>query len=125
MQAEIDSKLAIGLRCSDRATGLDANASHNQIYFNLVMDRVHYVPPASYLYFAKSSHFPILEIINAVYSGLGKTPQIEQLYLDEHGYYKGAQRIQMKKNETDAVLVALRMRGITISIASEPLEATL
>lgn len=119
MQAEIDHKLAIDLRCSDRATGLDINASHTQIYFNLAMDRVHYVPQTTFLYFAKSTHFPILDIIDAVYIGLGKSPQIEQLFLDEHGYYKGAQRIVLQADAADAVLVALRLRGIKISIASE------
>lgn len=120
MQAEIDRKLAIGLRCSDRATGLDTNANHIQIYFNLGMDRVHYVPQASFLYFAKSTHFPIHDIIEAVYAGLGKSARIEQLFLDEHGYYKGAQRIILQADAVNAVLVALRLRGIKISIASDP-----
>ncbi len=125
MQAEIDHKLAIGLRCSDRSTGLDANASHNQIYFNLGMDRVHYVPQASYLYFAKSIHFPIIDTIDSVFSGLGQSPQIEQLFLDEHGYYKGAQRIFLESETANAVLVALRLRGIKISIASDSVTPTL
>lgn len=125
MQAEIDHKLAIGLRCSDRATGLDVNASHNQIYFNLGMDRVHYVPQASFLYFAKSTHFPIHEIIATVYAGLGKSIEIEQLFLDEHGYYKGAQRLALQADTVNPVLVALRLRGIKISIASSSSESTL
>lgn len=125
MQAEIDHKLAIGLRCSDRAIGLDVNASHNQIYFNLGMDRVHYVPQTSLLYFAKSTHFPILYIIEAVYTGFDKSPRIEQLFLDEHGYYKGAQRILMPTDIANAVLVALRLRGIKISIANDPIETIL
>ena len=118
MQAEIDSKLAIGLRCSDRDTGLSENADPVQIYFNLGMDRVHYVPQASLLYFAKSSHFPIQDIIFAVYAGCKETPQVEQLFLDKHGYYKGAQRIKMSAETGRAVMVALRLRGIKISIAS-------
>jgi hypothetical protein len=119
MQAEIDSKLAIGLRCSDRATGLGVDANPVQIYFNLGMDRVHYVPQASLLYFANSSHFPIQDIIDAVYAGFGETPKIEQLFLDEHGYYKGAQRVEMTTDNARAVMVALRLRDIKISIATD------
>jgi len=118
MQAEIDSKLAIGLRCSDRDTGLSENADPVQIYFNLGMNRVHYVPQTCILYFANSSHFPIQNIISAVYAGCEETPQIEQLFLDKHGYYKGAQRIEMSAETARAVMVALRLRGIKISIAS-------
>lgn len=125
MQAEIDHKLAIGLRCSDRVIGLDVNANHNQIYFNLGMDRVHYVPQTSFLYFAQSTHFPIHDIIEAVYIGLNKLPEIEQLFLDEHGYYKGAQRMVLQADAANAVLVALRLRGIKISIASDPTESAL
>lgn len=125
MQAEIDHKLAIGLRCSDRATGLSVNASHTQIYFNLGMDRVHYVPQFSFLYFAQSTHFPIRDIIDAVCAGLGKAPEIEQLFLDEHGYYKGAQRMLIQADTANTILVALRLRDIKISIASDPVLATL
>lgn len=118
MQAEIDSKLAIGLRCSDRDTGLGVDADPVQIYFNLGMDRVHYVPQACVLYFAKSTHFPIQDIISAVYAGREETPRIEQLYLDKHGYYKGAQRLTMSEEAAPAVMVALRLHGVKISIAA-------
>ena len=113
----IDEELAQGLRCTDRATGLTAGASHTQIYFNLSMDRVHYVPQAQFLYFPHSSYFPILETLKAVYAGLEIRLEIEQLFMDEHGYYKGAQRIAMSDKSARAALVALRLNGIKISIA--------
>ncbi len=115
----IDQKLAQGLRCTNRATGLNMTASHNEIYFNLGMDRVHYVPQKQFLYFPQSSYFPILSTLESVYAGLRIQLEIEQLFLDKHGYYKGAQRIFMSDKVASAVLVALRLNGIKISIASD------
>jgi len=114
----IDLKLAQGLRCNDRATGLNADASHREIFYNLGMDRVHYVPQKQFLYFPHSSYFPILDTLKSVHRGLNNTLEIEQLFMDEHGYYKGAQRIFLSTGTASAVLVALRLKGIKISIAS-------
>ncbi len=115
----IDQELAQGLRCNDRATGLNTNTSHQEIYYNLGMDRVHYVPQKQFLYFPRSSYFPILETLESVHKGLKQSLEIEQLFMDEHGYYKGAQRIFLSTGAADAILVALRLRGIKISIASD------
>jgi hypothetical protein len=115
----IDQKLAQGLRCTDRATGLNADASHREILYNLGMDRVHYVPQTQFLYFPRSTYFPILRTLESVYAGLETPLEIEQFFMDEHGCYKGAQRIFISTVEADAILVALRLRGIKISVASE------
>ncbi len=115
----IDRKLAQGLRCTDRATGLNADASHREIFYNLGMDRVHYVPQKQFLYFPRSSYFPILDTLESVHKGLKNPLEIEQLFMDEHGYYKGAQRVSLSSKTANAVLVALRLRGIKISIASD------
>ena len=115
----IDQELALGLRCNDRLTGLHADASPREIYYNLGMDRVHYVPQTGFLYFPHSSFFPILETLQRVFQGLGRKPHIEQLFMDEHGYYKGAQRVTLQPKHAAAVLVALRLNGIKISIAGD------
>lgn len=115
----IDQQLAQGLRCTNRATGLNAKASHNEIFYNLGMDRVHYVPQKKFLYFPHSRFFPILETLESVHKGLKQPLEIEQLFMDEHGYYKGAQRIFLSTEAAYAILVALRLRGIKISVASD------
>ena len=113
----IDQKLAQGLRCNDRLTGLNADASPREIYYNLGMDRVHYVPHSGHLYFPHSSYFPIRETLEQVFLGLNCSLDIEQLFMDEHGYYKGAQRVPLQGKHVSTVLVALRLKGIKISIA--------
>lgn len=118
-KGSITPEMAVGLRCQDRQTGLDVRATHTQIFYNLGMDRVHFIPQTGVLHFVDSEHFQVLDIINTVYQGLGNTPRIEQLFLDEHGYYKGALRLTMSAGEVKAVLVALRLKGIKISTASD------
>ena len=115
----IDQQLAQSLRCTNRATGLNAESSHTEIFYNLGIDRVHYVPQKQFLYFPHSSYFPILETIESVHKGLKQPLEIEQLFIDEHGYYKGAQRIFLPTGAADAILVALRLRGIIISVAGD------
>ncbi len=113
----IDQQLALNLRCNDRATGLSVDASPTEIYYNLGMDRVHYDPQTNSLYFPHSSYFPILATLKAVFHGADTELEIEQLFMDRHGYYKGAQRTVVPQPLTSAVLVALRLNGIKISIA--------
>lgn len=118
-KGSISREMATDLRCRDRQTGLHSDANHTQIFYNLGMDRVHYVPQKHALYFANSEHFRILNTIRKVYHGLGRHPRLEQLYLDEHGYYKGSLLLTMDHTEASAVLAALRLSGVTISIASD------
>jgi hypothetical protein len=118
-KGSITPEMAAGLRCQDRRTGLDAKATHTKIFCNLGMNRVHFIPQDGILHFVDSEHFQVLDIINKVYQGLSNTPRIEQLFLDEHGYYKGALMLMMSAGEVEAVLVALRLKDIKISIASD------
>lgn len=118
-KGSITPELATELRCNDRDTGLDGQASHTQIFYNLGMDRVFYCPLAGTLHFVDSEHFRVLDTILSVFKSLGDAPEIEQLFLDKHGYYKGAMMLTMSAKQTDAVLVALRLKSIKISIARE------
>ena len=115
----IDRALARDLCINSRDAGLDEAADPVRIYYHLAMDRVHYVPQQSRLYFTNSKHYPVLATILAVYQGAGETPVVEQLFLDEHGYYKGAQCIKLAATCVEAVLVALRLKGIKISVARD------
>ena len=118
-KGSIDRKMAMGLRCRDRQTGLSSQATHTQIFHNLGMDRVHFVPDTRTLHFVNSEHFQLLETIENVYRGLGEEPRIEQQYLDVHGYYKGALSLKMSPRASSAVLAALRLKGVQISVAHD------
>ena len=96
-KGSIDREMASGLRCKDRQTGLDSHASHTRIFYNLGMDRVHYVPATRTLHFVNSEHFHLQDIIENVYRGLGESLDIRQQYLDVHGYYKGALTLKMSQ----------------------------
>lgn len=118
-KGSIDREMASGLRCRDRQTGLDSKASHTRIFYNLGMDRVHYVPATRTLHFVNSEHFQLQDTIENVYRGLGETFEFEQQYLDMHGYYKGALTLKMSRRASNAVLAALRLKGVQISIAND------
>ena len=118
-KGSIDREMATGLRSRARPTGLDRQASHTRIFYNLGMDRVHYVPATRTLHFVNSEHFQLQDTIENVYRGLGEIPEIEQQYLDIHGIYKGALALKMSRRATSAVLAALRIQGVQISIAED------
>lgn len=116
----IPAKLAKRLQCRDRQTGLGSDASHAQIFFNLGLGRVHYLPDDHFLYFVESKDLSIRPIIDSVYQGLGAKPRLEQLFLDNHQLIKGALRLTLDEREARTLLAALRLKGIVISIADKP-----
>lgn len=118
-KGSINREMASGLRCRNRQTGLDSQASHTRIFYNLGMDRVHYVPATRTLHFVNSEHFRLQDTLETVYRGLGEKLEIQQQYLDVHGYYKGALTLKMSSRAADAVLTALRLKSVQISIAED------
>ena len=86
------------------------------IFVKLREGKVHFVSTTRNLYFVDSLDFPVSEMIKNVFKGLKQTPDINQCYLDQHSYFKGAFCIQLNQTQHDAVLVALRLQGIVIKI---------
>lgn len=110
---------ATRLRCRQRTTGLQVDASHAQIFFNLGLGRVHYLAEERVLYFVESEELSVSDTITAVFQGLAKKPVFEQLFLDNHQLIKGALRMTLSTYEAQAVLAALRLNGVLISIADD------
>lgn len=104
---------------SDRFTGLDRHASPVQIFYNLGVGRVHYLPQERLLYFVESTNTPILPTIKKACHGLPAQPVAEQLFLDRHGFIKGAFRMSLTPQEANLILVALRLTGTRISMAGQ------
>ena len=109
----------------DKPSPKDVLSSENQahslrenrtIFVKLREGKVHFVSTTRNLYFVDSLDFPISEIISKVFKGLQQIPNINQCYLDQHSYFKGAFCIHLNASQHDAVLVALRLQGIVIKI---------
>lgn len=117
MIGPVDSNCAKKLCASHRKVNSTASEGEANIFFNLCMDRVHYAPERNAIYFVDSSHIRVAETILAVLRGLGSEPEIEQLYLDQLSIFKSLKRVKVGPAEARAVLVALRMQGMQITVS--------
>jgi len=117
MIGPVDSNCAKTLCKSHRKVSSPASEGEANIFFNLCMDRVHYSPGRNAIYFVDSSYIKVAETIDLVLKGLGCDPQIEQLYLDQLSIFKSLKRVRLEPVQARAVMVALRMQGMQITIS--------
>jgi predicted permease len=112
----VDLQCARALCKSHREVHLPASADEVRIFFNLAMNRAHFSPPRRALYFVDSRHVAVEAIIRAALTGMGVALRTDQLYLDELSIFKSVKRVCLGPAEAAAVLVALRLNGIQITI---------
>ncbi len=117
MIGPVDSNCAKALCRAHREVQLSATADELRIFYNLAMDRVHYFPRRNALYFVDSVYVSVPEIIRSVLAGSGQPPAVEQLYLDDKRYFKAGKRVKLPPHQANAVLVALRLEGIQVTIS--------
>ncbi|WP_275097532.1 hypothetical protein [Sedimenticola hydrogenitrophicus] len=117
MIGPVDSNCAKTLCKSHRKVSSPASEGEANIFFNLCLDRVHYAPERNAIYFVDSSYMQVAETIGLVLRGLGCEPQIEQLYLDQLNIFKSLKRVQLDQAQARAVMVALRMQGMQITVS--------
>ena len=113
----VDPECAEALCRSHRQVRLPASADEVQIFYNLSMDRVHYIPARNAIYFVESSHVAVQTIILSVMHNLGLTARIDQLHLDKNGIFKGGKRLTLPPEQAATLLVALRLKGVQISVS--------
>ncbi len=113
----VDPECAEALCRSHRQVRLPASADEVQIFYNLSMNRVHYIPARNAIYFVESSHVAVQTIILSVMRSLGVTPLIDQLHLDKCGIFKGGKRLTLPPKQAAILLVALRLKGVQISVS--------
>lgn len=113
----VNAECATALRHAQRDVRLSASANEKQIFYNLTMDRVHYCPRRNAVYFVTSVHVAIHAITETVLKSMGAKMRAEQLYLDKHGVFGGGIRVTLSEEQAMAVLVALRLKGIQVSIS--------
>lgn len=117
MIGPVDSNCAKALCRTHRDVHLSATVDELRIFYNLAMDRVHYFPRRNALYFVDSVYVSVPEIIGSVLTGMNAPPAVEQLYLDDKRYFKAGKRVLLPPRQANAVLVALRLEGIQITIS--------
>ncbi len=92
------------------------NCCESEIFYRLTSGRVCYSYPRELLYFTDSPQSPVAEVLYAVFRGLGVKLEIDQLHLDVHGVFRGAHRVAVGRAEASAVLTAMLLGGIQVSV---------
>ena len=88
----------------------------NEIFFNLDAHRVYFDSCEGYLYFVDAPADLVTRTIRAALSGIQGSLVIEQLHLDTHRFFNAASRVALGGEQADAVLIALRLAGVAVTI---------
>ena len=88
----------------------------NEIFFHLHGRRVYFDRAERFLYFVDSPLDLIERTALAALAGFQGPVTIEQLHLDAHKCFNGARRLSLTSEQAHAVLIALRLVGVTATI---------
>ena len=102
------------LRRAGGRPAISAPKNELEIFYILCVGRVYYRVETRTLYFVDSPALSVSEIIDQVFKGLGDTPQVRQLYMDEHGLLRAAMCIQLSTTQRQALFAAFALTGIHI-----------
>ena len=102
-----------------RGRGIDVVTNANDIFFHLDARHAYYDSAGQLLYFVDAPGEPVRATILATFAGMQGEVKIEQLHLDRHGCFNGARRVRLIAGQAEAVLVALQLAGIAVTVAEE------
>ena len=102
------------LRRAGVRPGIVAPKNDLEIFCSLCVGRVYYRVQTRTLYFVDSPALSVSDIVRHVFNGLGQSPQIRQLFMDEHGLLRAAMCIQLSAVQKKALFAALTLSGIHI-----------
>lgn len=113
----VDSNCAKALCLTQREVSLPASADELRVFYNLSMHRVHYFPRRNAIYYVESRHVPVQEIMFATLGNSASRVTITQLYLDRFRFFKIGKRAMLTREQANTVLVALRLKGIGVTVS--------
>lgn len=102
------------LRRAGVRPGIVAPKNDLEIFCSLCVGRVYYRVQTRTLYFVDSPALSVSDIVRQVFRGLDQSPQIRQLYMDQHGLLRAAMCIQLSAAQRKALFAALALSGIHI-----------
>ncbi len=104
---------------------LPASTSEKDIFYYLGVNHVFFNHERRLLYFSDVERTPVLPILQALSGTNASRFVLETLYLDVHHYFFGGYRVQLPESLSTPLLVALRMKGVTISyvLPQQPVPA--
>jgi hypothetical protein len=102
--------------CSRQDRSIVSVKNTNEIFFHLDGRRVYFDRTERYLYFVDSPRDLVKRTVLAALAGAQDPVIIEQLHLDTHKFFNGARRVNLTGEQAHAVLIALRLAGLTVTI---------
>ena len=108
----INASRADLLRRKGERQGIVSPKNELEIFCSLCVGSVFYKQQKRMLYFVDSPELSISEIIGQVFRGLGDTPRIRQLYMDEHQLFSAARCIELSGRQRKALFAAFTLSGI-------------
>ncbi len=103
------------LRRAGQRPGISAPKNELEIFCSLCVGRVYFDDNSRSLYFVDSPALSVSDIIRQVFKGLGQTPTVRQLYMDEHNLFRAAFCIQLSVVQRQPLFAAFALSGIHIT----------
>jgi len=110
----ITTNLSDILKRAGARPGITDPKNELEIFCSLCVGRVYYRAQNHSLYYVDSPALSVSDIVKQVFIGLGQSPRIRQLHMDEHDLLRAALCVQLSAIQKSALLAALTLSGIHI-----------
>ena len=110
----ITTNLSDILKRAGARPGITNPKNELEIFCSLCVGRVYYSAQNLSLYYVDSPALSVSDIVKQVFTGLGQSPRIRQLHMDEHDLLRAALCVQLTAIQKSALLAALTLSGIHI-----------
>ena len=112
--APVATNLSDLLRRAGMRPGISDPKNELEIFCSLCVGRVHYRDENCTLYYVDSEVLSISAIVERVFEGLGQSPRIRQLHMDEHNVLRAALCLPLTATQQNALFAAFTLSGIHI-----------
>ena len=112
--APVTTNLSDLLRRAGMRPGIRDPKNELEIFCSLCVGRVHYRDENSTLYYVDSLQLSVSDIVERVFEGLGQSPRIRQLHMDEHNLLRAALCLPLPSIQQKALFAAFALSGIHI-----------
>ena len=110
----VNTNLSDILKRAGVRPGITDPKNELEIFCSLCVGRVYYRAQNRSLYYVESPALSISDIVKQVFEGLGQSPRIRQLHMDEHDLFRAALCLQLTATQKPALFAALTLSGINI-----------
>ena len=110
----ITTNLSDILKRASVRPGITNPKNELEIFCSLCVGRVYYRAENHSLYYVDSPALSVSDIVAQVFEGLGQSPRIRQLHMDQHDLLRAALCVQLTATQQSALLAALTLSGIHI-----------